>query len=166
VKRHAEMCGFLVVALGLTAAAQKPPALVACTPVPRSTCEAVTSDLEVRQSLAALNGVQFVIADPGAFGREQDRSGDYVFAGIINKSQPGAMTPMLHSSFDKGIIFRVSDASILKCPDRVVVSTDMFRNDAAPGRKAGNGFDLGLAQSYVTFIQGYLEGCLGARQAR
>jgi hypothetical protein len=155
--------GFCLIAVH--AVAQKPPALVTCTPaVSRTTCEAVTADLEVRQSLPALRSVQFVIADPKAFQQERDRSGDYVFASVVNKTTPGSLTPMIHSSFDKGIIFQVTDSSVLKCPDRVVISVDMFRADS--NTQKADSFDLGLAQTYVTFVQGYLEGCLGARQAR
>jgi hypothetical protein len=164
MKRLVAVFGWLIL-IG-TAIAQKPSALLTCTTaVPRSVCVAVTSDLEVRQSLPALHSVQFVIADPKAFAQEQERSGDYVFAGIINKSNPGALTPMIHSSFDKGIIFQVTDSSVLKCPDRVIISTDIMRNDFG-GHKPNAAFDVGLAQTYVTFVQGYLEGCLGARQAR
>jgi len=146
------------------AIAQKPPGLITCTgAVPRATCDAVTTALEWRQQLPALHSVQFVIADAKSFEQERAIAGDYVFAGVINKTKPGSFTPAIHSSMDDEIIFEVTSASILKCPDRVIISTDLFQSPKKIGTN-GTSMDISLVEIFTTFIHGYLEGCFGGRQ--
>jgi hypothetical protein len=163
--RLAKTCA-LVICFVANAVAQKPPGLISCTgAVPRDLCDAVTAELDWRQQLPAVHTVQFVIADAKSFDGERATSGDYVLAGVLNKTNPRSLTPAIHSSFDEDIIFELTNDAPLKCPDRVVISADLFQGPKKGGTNASS-MNFNLVSLYVTFIHGYLEGCLGARQAR
>jgi hypothetical protein len=143
------------------------PGLISCTSgVPRNTCELLSGVLETLQAFPASHDVQFVIADESAFGREKSRAADYVFAHVINKGHPDSLVPMLHSSFDDNIVFEVSADSLLQCPDRVVLSVHLFAETKSRRKESTSTSDPDMMGGYVMFIQGYLEGCFGARQVR
>ena len=156
----------LVIFFITNAAAQKPPGLISCTgAVPRDLCDTLTAELAWRQPFPAVHTVQFVIADAKSFDGERATSGDYVLAGVLNKTSPGSLTPAIHSSFDEDIIFELTNDAPLKCPNRVVISMDLFKGPKKAATNASS-MDFNLVPLYITFIHGYLEGCLGARQAR
>jgi hypothetical protein len=57
-----------------------------------------------------------------------------------------------------------------RCPDRIVISTDLFRplkpfNKATGKYEYGEGVSLGLVQFYGTYIGGFLDGCWTTRES-
>ena len=150
---------------------------ISCTSeVKASTCKAVTGELQSIQYLPHIRTVEFLIVDPPSFEREKQTSIDVVISKLVSSRA----RPMLHSSFDAGILFHVSPGgSGPTCPDRIVISTDLFRPMKRPTRgervihESGNqvtvdladDFDIGLAGEYAMFILGYVDGCWGG-QAR
>jgi hypothetical protein len=157
----------LPMSVGIALAQTSSPALISCTSgVARPACELVTDAFTLRQSFSLLRNVQFVVADADAFKVEKSRAGDYVFAHVINKTEPGALIPMLHSSFDRDIILEISEHSLLQCPDRVVISVGLFKQTMTEAKKTPPDIDPSLLEQFATFIHGYLEGCYGGRQVR
>jgi hypothetical protein len=134
--------------------------------------------LQLLQAFPLMRAVDFVVADPEAFIRVKEGTADIVFA---KAAKLQGYIPIRHSSFDDGILFEVSKNGSVRCPDRVVISTDLFRplmkinaekqaSKAHPdsGRAAfeySESFDANLAGEYQMFIQGYIEGCWNAKQA-
>jgi hypothetical protein len=70
---------------------------------------------------------------------------------------------------DDRIIFEVSGESLTQCPDRVVISADVFKPADIVKRAAKTtggtqqSIDLELGAENMRFIHGYLEGCYNAR---
>ena len=173
MNRHAAiLVASAFVLTSAVALAQQPAGIISCTSeVIPSTCKAVTTELQIIQVFPIVHSVQFVVADPHSFAEEKKGTADINIA----KFAPSA-TPMTHSSFDDGIIFEVSKGSQLPCPNRIVISTDLFRpvkteiknGKRVPAlREEGNrvvveyleGVDPELLSQYRMFVLGYLEGC-------
>ncbi len=149
--------------------AQNPTGITSCTSkVPRQTCDEISGQMEFTKAFPIMRSVDFVIADPDSFAQIKEGAIDIVLADVIKETHK---IPMRHSPFDEHIVFEVTRAAQLRCPDRVVISTDIFRPSSfavTPGKEAPSkshqsgrekDFDYGLVQPYLMFIHGYVEGC-------
>lgn len=155
-----------------------PTGTISCTSkVSPTTCKSVSSSLQFIQAFPLLRSVDLLIADPDAFAQMRGATIDIVFAKAANLQ---GYIPIRHSSLDDNILFEVARNSQVRRPDRVVISTDIFRPLKAikPVKQPStvhedtkqltfeyaSALDSGLVSEYSMFIQGYIEGCSGARQ--
>lgn len=141
--------------------AQQPTGMVTCTnEVPASTCKAVTTELALDQDLSRYTrNVQFLIVDRQTFDRQKSASVDIT----LSKFVTGNFTPFVHSSFDDDLIFQVTKNSAVGCPDRIVISIDLFRPVKKTGIESAESADPKLIGQYGMFIVGYIEGCWGKK---
>ncbi|MGB6383645.1 MAG: hypothetical protein WBE45_00195 [Terriglobales bacterium] len=152
-----------------TVAAANPTGITSCTSkVLPSTCESISGQLEFVKIFPLVQAVDFVVADPDSFKQIKDGAIDIVLADVLKDTNS---IPMRHSPFDNQIIFEVTKSASVRCPNRVVISTDLFRSSDIPiglekkttqaqGHQAGvEGFDYSLVRPYLMFIHGYIEGC-------
>lgn len=145
---------------------ENPPGMISCTSaVPASSCKIVSHELASLQSFLFMHSVQFIVADKRAFEQEKHRSADIAIAKYVPNS-----TPMIHSPFDDQIIFQVTKDAAIRCPDRVVISVELFRplktlhsegNTLVLGYSEG--IDTDAVSEYGMFILGYIEGCWGRK---
>jgi hypothetical protein len=92
-----------------------------------------------------------LIVDQAAFDREKKASADIA----ISKSLDPRYTAMLHSSFDTSLLFQVTRSTPVPCPDRVALSTDLFKPlKRAPNAMHAEGSQLKLISKRV-WIQSY-----------
>ena len=120
------------------------------------------------QAFPLLHSVQFVIADEQSFEQEKSGTADITLAKYVPHS-----TLIVHTSFENGVIFEVTKDSGIHCPDRVVVSTELFRpvkTEIKGGKRVpithtdGNlehseGVDPDVLMQYRMYILGFIEGC-------
>jgi hypothetical protein len=172
----------VIVMLSLALASARgadPTGTVTCTSnVPPSTCSAASVGFQLMQMFPLLRAVDFIIADPEAFKQMKQGAVDVV---IIKAANLQGYIPMRHSSFDSEILFEMAKAGPVRCPDRIVISTDLFRpvKKAVPKKPTSTkqtssnqapvefseGYDTTTSEEYQMFIQGYIEGCRNAKQA-
>lgn len=140
-----------------------PPGTISCTSeVASQVCKTITHELRTLQAFMFVHTVQFIITDPPSFEEEKRNSVDIAIAKFSSSS-----TPMIHSSLDDQILFQVTKASAVHCPDRVVISSTLF-HPAQESTKSGptryvQGVDADLLSEYGMFIVGYIEGCWGRK---